>query len=538
MNLLKTLSIGKKIAIITGVSVASFVVLLSVISTNVSDNSERLSELKERLYPILQEAQSSVVAVNLVAEGLRTAVMIGEEDMLEGADEQMAALKASLEVLNGYGADSKALADISRNLNSYFNSARALAFGMIEGTVSMEQMASQAAASNAVLEKLQNQLIEFRSQAQMAVDERVEQANQASQWTLGFSISLGVATVILILLIGWSVSANITKGIRQVSRSLEEIASGDGDLTVRVNYDGKDELADLVSYFNQFVDKLQGLIRQTVDSASSLGDMAEQLSRVSAQANANIASQTNAIDQTTGALNEMFVSVGHIAEHAAEASNSASQASGDSSQGLTLMEASVGSINELAVEVEKTAGEISRLESYTSNVGSILDTIRGIAEQTNLLALNAAIEAARAGEQGRGFAVVADEVRSLASRTQDSTQEIQQVLEELQNASKSAVESMSRGTDMASHSVEQAEHTGTSLNSITNQVEAISGLNDQIAAATEEQNQTSELIRTYVEEIQLMAQDAMSSTSELEGVSQSLVDVNEQLSQVVNQFKV
>ncbi|GAA5216782.1 methyl-accepting chemotaxis protein [Corallincola platygyrae] len=538
MNLLSSLSIGKKISIITVVAVVSFVVLLTVISANVSSNSDRLSQLKNQLYPILQEAQSNVVMLDQMAESLRTAVMIGEVEMLEGADLQLESLNQSLSTLAELGAEKQDLLPITQELKNYYQSARDLAFGMIDGSVSMDQMATQAAKTNQQLEQLQTLLADFKATAQQKVDESIEQANQTSQSTLTFSLSLGIGTVILVVFIGWSVSANITRGVRRLSRSLEEIASGDGDLTVRVSYEGKDELADLVNYFNQFIEKLQRLISETVSSARALGEMADQLSRVSAQANANIASQTNAIEQTTGALNEMFISVSHIAEHAAEASSSATQASGDSSQGLQLMEASVSTINELASEVETTAAEISRLESYTSNVGIILDTIRGIAEQTNLLALNAAIEAARAGEQGRGFAVVADEVRSLASRTQDSTQEIQQVLEELQTASKSAVESMGRGTDMANHSVSQAENTGTSLNNITSQVEAISGLNEQIAAATEEQNQTSELIRTYVEEIQQMAQDAMSSTSELEGVSQSLLGVNQQLSQVVNQFKV
>ena len=198
----------------------------------------------------------------------------------------------------------------------------------------------------------------------------------------------------------------------------------------------------------------------------------------------------------------------------------------------------MSSINELASEIEQTSEEIVRLESYTDNVGSILDTIRGIAEQTNLLALNAAIEAARAGEQGRGFAVVADEVRSLASRTQDSTQEIQQVLEELQGASKSAVAAMSRGTSKAGSSVDQSATAGESLLNITDKVGGIVDINTQIAAATEEQNQTSELISQYVEDIQTMAQDAISSTSKLDGVSQSIQELSERLNTVANQFRV
>nr|MBP7548464.1 methyl-accepting chemotaxis protein [Corallincola sp.] len=256
---------------------------------------------------------------------------------------------------------------------------------------------------------------------------------------------------------GWLIAGNISRSVLKVARSLEAMAQGDGDLTVRLHHDGQDELAELVNGFNQFISKLRDSIRAVVDSVSQLRATTGQLASSSNAATAQIAAQGNAIDQTTTALSEMFMTVKHVAEHAADASAAATAADSEARSGSAVVDRTIAAINDLAGEVASTAQAIAQLEGYTSNVGTILATIRGIAEQTNLLALNAAIEAARAGEQGRGFAVVADEVRNLASRTQQSTVEIQGVLEELQHSAKGAVQAMQRGTDMARRGVEQSD---------------------------------------------------------------------------------
>ncbi len=192
----------------------------------------------------------------------------------------------------------------------------------------------------------------------------------------------------------------------------------------------------------------------------------------------------------------------------------------------------------MASEVERAANVIKKLESDTENVGTILDVIKGIAEQTNLLALNAAIEAARAGEQGRGFAVVADEVRTLASRTQDSTQEIQRVIEELQSAARSAAEVMSHSQDQAKLSVEQAAKTDSSLATITDKVGSITTMNMEIASATGEQEKVSNSIKRNVEGIRSNADDAVKNVQEVEAASESLVSISANLRKITGQFRV
>ncbi|QIZ76007.1 methyl-accepting chemotaxis protein [Ferrimonas lipolytica] len=538
MNLLKRLSIGNKIAIIIGVAVVSCVLLLALFSVHSTRNLERLELLQKSLYPSMQQLQSMSIKTDRIVDSLRTAVMVGETDMLESANEFRQQWLKSAQKLAAVQPIATQNPQLERLMQSYYSQAYALAKGMLDGTLDFQQMEAQAGKINNELEALQQFQTEMISSAQQAVDFAVQETNDGSSEAQFLAAALGLITIIMVLFIGWSVTRNITSGINSVTDSLKEIASGEADLTVRLKYDGKDELGELVSYFNQFVDTLQVLISQTKDNTLKLGEMATRLGQVSTVTNNNIASQSHAIEQTTGALSEMFASVKHISEHAAMASSAATQASTDCDEGRTLMRASVETINELAHDVKHTADEIGRLESHTNNVGSILDTIRSIAEQTNLLALNAAIEAARAGEHGRGFAVVADEVRNLASRTQISTQEIQVVLEELQSASKTAVAAMSRGSDRTETSVAQAENTGVSLNNISDQVSEISQTNHLIAAATEEQSATSEQIRNYIEEIQTMARQSTENTAELEDVSQSLLEINQQLVNEVNHFKV
>jgi len=237
-------------------------------------------------------------------------------------------------------------------------------------------------------------------------------------------------------------------------------------------------------------------------------------------------------------VEEMVASVQNVSNNANSASEAATEADRAAKDGREIVEKTVASINGLAEEVERAGEVIRKLESDTENVGTILDVIKGIAEQTNLLALNAAIEAARAGEQGRGFAVVADEVRTLASRTQDSTQEIQKVIEELQTAARSAVEVMGQSKVRAQTSVDQAAQTGESLAAITERVEAITEMNIEIAAAAEEQERAAHSIKENVMGIKETSETAMKSIQNVEVASSSLVDISSNLQGVTSEFKV
>ena len=237
------------------------------------------------------------------------------------------------------------------------------------------------------------------------------------------------------------------------------------------------------------------------------------------------------------AMNQMTTTVQEVARHATEASSAAQSADKEANNGRTVVEETVTSIDVLAKEIEKSSGLIHELENNSANIETVLVVIRGIAEQTNLLALNAAIEAARAGEQGRGFAVVADEVRTLASRTQESTQEIQTMIEKLQQGSKNVVDAMVLSQKQSSQSVIQAESALVSLNEITNSVTTISEMNIQIAGAASEQSNVAEEINKNIVNISGVVHETAEGAKQTLTASQELASLSHELQSLVGQFK-
>jgi len=330
----------------------------------------------------------------------------------------------------------------------------------------------------------------------------------------------------------------IVSPIQNVSSQLQQISHGEGDLTVRLDASGSDELAELAEGFNGFVEKTQAAIQQVQQATVLLHQSSENLARVSQQTVTGIHQQQSETNMAATAMTEMSATVTEVSRSAASASVSAQETNQQASEGYTIVSNTVNSINLLAGEVEKASGVIHRLESESESIGSVLDVIRGIAEQTNLLALNAAIEAARAGEQGRGFAVVADEVRTLAGRTQQSTSEIQEMIERLQAGTGEAVQVMSQSKEQVDKTVEQAQKAGDALSAITSSVSAINDMNTQIATASEEQASVTEGVTENVNNINNVASQTSDGAEQISQATTNLVNISNQLDELVSQFKV
>ena len=346
----------------------------------------------------------------------------------------------------------------------------------------------------------------------------------------GVAIALG-------LLIAALLARSIVRSIRVAAEAMHDIAAGEGDLTRRLEASGRNEVADLARAFNQFADKVRRLVSEVAGSTAQVAASAEEMSAITDGFNRDVSRQRDEIEQVATAMNEMTATVQDVARNAAQAAESAKSADLEAQQGQLVVQQTVSSIEGVSAEVARTASAIQRLETDSQSISKVLEVIRGVAEQTNLLALNAAIEAARAGEQGRGFAVVADEVRTLASRTQQSTIEIQQVIEQLQSGARDAADVMNQGREQVDNSVMQAQQAGTSLLRITNAVTSISDMNVQIASAAEQQSAVSDEISKNVVNINHIADRVTESAGQTAQASSQLAHLASDLQTLVGQFK-
>ncbi|MCF6323151.1 MAG: methyl-accepting chemotaxis protein [Gammaproteobacteria bacterium] len=338
--------------------------------------------------------------------------------------------------------------------------------------------------------------------------------------------------------VGLYFAGTITRPLNTMVEMLQDVAEGKGDLTRKLDETRQDELGSIAHWFNIFTSKIEMLIIQIGNSTNQLSSAATQMSAVTEQTKSGVNKQRSQTDQVATSVNKMSAIALEVVQSALSAEQSAKQADEEAAQGGDVVTKTIGVINDLAQEVESAALVIHKLEEDSSKIGGVLSVIKGIAEQTNLLALNAAIEAARAGEQGRGFAVVADEVRTLASRTQDSTQEIETMISLLQQAAAEAVNAMEASCDKAKGSVEQAALAGASLDSIKSAVAAISDMNGQIASVAEQQSVVTEEINRNVVMISQIADETLVGANQTADSSGDLSKLAVNLQSLVKQFKV
>ena len=366
----------------------------------------------------------------------------------------------------------------------------------------------------------------------------IDDIDAAVQERTFHSLGLVAAVAVALLALAALLAGSISRSLDGAAGALGDIADKNGDLTSRLPERGGREIATLAKAFNHFVAKIQQAMLKVLESTHQLSSASSRLSAVAEQTRVSVLSQDRETIAMTETVRGMLASVQHVATSAGKAVAAAGQADEEAKLGLNVVKSTIDSIHSVAQEFAKAAEVIGELEDDSRNIGTILDTIKGIADQTNLLALNAAIEAARAGEQGRGFAVVADEVRKLAQSTQEATSRIQDMISRLQTKAVAAVGVMKEGSSRVDASVGQAGRAGESLEKITQAVASIRTMNNEIAETAAAEARATEGINGSVDTISRMAKETGDGVRDTDSSVADLAKLLVELQGLVGQFKL
>lgn len=432
------------------------------------------------------------------------------------------------------------MAEIAQNIRSATDALIGSSGSLVEvmqHSLQLRARSQQQISANAErMERLILDMSQLQRQVQDLAQTIRQDADSAINRSSLLNIVLTLVSVLLAIGISFLTVRAITAPLGRVNLILNTLAAG--NLSQKLDDTNDDEFGELAKNTNKLIDNLRGLIQGISNRATQLATAAEESSSVSAESRGAIQEQRSQVEQVAAATHEMTSTSSEVARAATDALREIQHSDEEAGRVKIIADENRRTIEGLAIEIKNAAEVINQLSQNSSNIGSILDVIRGIADQTNLLALNAAIEAARAGEQGRGFAVVADEVRTLASRTQQSTEEIQRMIESLQTDSSRAVEVMERGRKQAETSVTQTEEQAIALESITTAVRQASDSSTHIATAAEEQSATSREISETLEQIVAIAERAEAGALQTDEASNEVARLAAEMQESIRSFRL
>jgi methyl-accepting chemotaxis protein len=540
--MLKNLSLTAKLSLVPAVALVGLVLYVVYTSLQLSATDSRLVLLETRSYPTLEKADAVIFQFSRVPALLNNAVAAGEPGILDEAREVLQQIDSQQQALASLLSEQRqqhqALSDWRKAVRDYADNALAASTKLIDGSASFDDLRPSLDRMASDLAQAQKLGSDFRAQAYDDFQQTLVQTREANAATTRLGIILSLVLVVLVSLGAWLVIRSVMVNIRGVITSLQSIARGDGDLTQRVNVESNDEIGAMIELFNSFLDKLQRTIRQTIEAANPLGQVSKELYKLTQGSEENAKSQQHHTDSITRDILTMTGSIQEVAQRSQQASDEANSAARQAATAREHVGSLSTGISDLGDSVMGAVKAMEQLEEETQEVGSVLTVIRSIAEQTNLLALNAAIEAARAGEQGRGFAVVADEVRNLAQKTAASTAEIQQIIQRLQNSANTVLNVMTSNGEKSRASIERSIEATQLLEAIAGTVNQIDELNAGIAQFTQEQIGLSSSIR---QETQVLQQDAQATANGAEATArlgEQLVSTGDHLRAATGQFRV
>ncbi|HIZ50665.1 MAG TPA: methyl-accepting chemotaxis protein [Candidatus Pseudomonas excrementavium] len=540
--MLKNSSLGYKLAFAPALALLGLVVYVAYSSLQLSATDSRLLALENQNYPTLEKADAVIFQFSRIPGLLNGAVTAGEIAMLDEATEVLGIIDTDLQsaesLLVGETRRLEELHAWRGAISRYGANALPASRSMISGEVSFDELRPSLDRMATDLERAQQLASQFRQSVYDDFKQTLITARENNAATTRLGIMLCVILLVLTSTGAVIVTRRIMHNVRGVIGSLEGIASGDGDLTKRVMVESNDEIGTMITLFNDFLGKLQNTIGQTIKAASPLGQVSRELYSVTQSAEENALSQQRHTESISRDIQTMTGSIQEVAQRSRQASEEAQAAAERAGIARAHIGSLSSSISDLGNSVMDTVQSMAQLEEETQEVGSVLTVIRSIADQTNLLALNAAIEAARAGEQGRGFAVVADEVRNLAQKTASSTAEIQHIIQRLQNSANAVLTTMTANGEKSRQSIERSIEATELLETIAKAVNRINEFNAGIARHTQEQIGLSSSIQ---QETQVLQQDAQATANGAEATArlgEQLISMEDHLRAATAQFRI
>ncbi|WP_406610663.1 methyl-accepting chemotaxis protein [Agarivorans sp. JK6] len=524
---------------------AMLLILVSLIGFNVGKSTySSLLTVEENILPALaavlnadRDLYQARVAELEALEAPSSALAGLMDDYQENAEQAHQRMQKFKELLSDYPEATQSLQSFEQRFNQWKKPSTEV-FALVKSGKRKQAIELSANQSVQSFESLR-ELYDIATEAAEKLADDIEQESSADV-TSQLSMLAVVASiaVVLSILLAYFGPKILVDSITRITARINDISQGDGDLTQRLEVQRNDEIGELATSFNQFVDLLEGLIGnvnkfsvELNQSIAGIAQKSEQTTEVSKEQNQSVEMIATAVTQMAAAIRE----VANNANHAAEEINTVNS---QTEQGQNVTKESVEHISLLSNTVQEAANVVENLSQDSDRIASVLDVIRGIAEQTNLLALNAAIEAARAGEQGRGFAVVADEVRSLASKTQQSTEDIQKMIEALQSGVTQAVDAINKGSTVAEGTVDLAGQTLEALNQILESTSKVSEVSVSTATSTEEQSHVTEDIDRNLTELADKTRINLENSSDSLAAAQLAIEKAEQLNQQLSRFKV
>lgn len=539
MQFFSVLSLKYKILSIALIGALGFISYLAFNYQANQNNTVRLEKIQSVNFPVLDLTGQIWLSLFEARNAMQTALAEGELELIaDGKVHQNNIDKLLLQIRTLEPIYQNESEQLSKGLSVYMSSAKNLTEGMINGTIELSKMASMANVMHSNYKSFTDSLKKFRERALVDFGKRLEYANQESQMALNTGLILGAIVIVILCISAWLVSQNITKNLFRIIKELEGMSTGKGDLTVRLETKAKDEVGLLVDRFNGFVTHLQLMIKVLTNLSYGVTQGADDVYKIAQHTRTGIENQQHEIQQVATAVAEMSQTAQEVSNNASEAATATQQANNESENSHNVVQESIHSITHLAEEIESARNVIQKLSEQVQTISSASQDIRSIADQTNLLALNAAIEAARAGEQGRGFAVVADEVRTLAGRTGESTDQIETIISGLLTGAQQAVEVMEKSKDQAYQAVEQSKVTGDSLEAIISSINTINQMNSMVASSTDEQKTVAETVSENIVRIDGFSEQTVEDAKSTSEATESLSAQAEQLKSIVSEFKV